>query len=62
VRWAALFYLYGIKRKDIFIAFRANKEPYEIEGSYVFFKCIKMGDLASVKDFISKNSSYIFET
>lgn len=25
VRWAALFYMYGIKRKDIFIAFRANK-------------------------------------
>jgi hypothetical protein len=45
VRWAAMFYIYGIKRQNIFLAFKANKQPYELEGSYAFFKCIKMGDL-----------------
>jgi hypothetical protein len=40
-----MFYIYGIKRQNIFLAFKANKQPYELEGSYAFFKCIKMGDL-----------------
>jgi hypothetical protein len=55
VKWAALFYIYGIHKEDIFLAFRANKEPYALEGSYAFFKFIKSGDLAPVETFLHNN-------
>ncbi len=60
VRWAALFYVYGIQKIDIFMAFRTNRSPYELEGSYAFFKCIKMGDLEAVRTFVEKDHNYVF--
>lgn len=61
MRWAALFYIYGIKKANIFSAFRTNKDPFDLEGSYAFFKCIKQGDAASVKIFLKNNYLYVFE-
>ena len=61
VRWAALFYIYGINRDDIFLAFKINRNPYNLEGSYAFFKCIKGGDLYAVKVFLGSNRNFIFE-
>ena len=29
---------------NIFLAFRISYDAYQLEGSYAFFKCIKMGD------------------
>jgi len=28
VRWAALFYIYGIQKNDIFVAFKNKEDPY----------------------------------
>lgn len=43
------------------MAFRCNIQPYSLEGSYAFFKCIKMGDLQAVKTFIQKDKGFVFE-
>ena len=61
MKWAALFYIYRIRKQDIFIAFRKNRDPYSLEGSYAFFKCIKMGDLASVQIFLENNRMFAYE-
>lgn len=61
VKWAALFYIYNIQRAHIFLAFKPSPQPYELEGSYAFFKCIKMGDLQSVRTFLSRNPLFLFE-
>jgi len=42
------------------MAFRTNIQPYLLEGSYAFFKCIKMGDIEAVKTFLQKNTAYAF--
>lgn len=60
VRWAALFYIYGINKNDIFTAFKVNKEPYAMEGAYAFFKYIKIGDLHSVNKFLENNRQFVF--
>lgn len=61
VKWAALFYVYGISKENIFSAFRINRDPYELEGSYAFFKCIKLGDIPSIKIFLNNNPQFVFE-
>lgn len=61
VRWAALIYIYGVRKTDLYVAFQNKREPYQMEGSYAFFKCIKQGDIESVRTFISANSYYVYE-
>lgn len=61
VKWAALFYIYGVNKDDIFTAFKVNRDPFGLQGSYAFFKFIKQGDLSSVKTFVENDRQFIFE-
>lgn len=35
-----------------------KRKPFELEGSYAFFKYIKLNDASRVKNFIEKNPEY----
>ena len=63
-------YIYIRYINVLFIFFVENKfknhkifpdKPYEIEGSYIFLKSVKYGNLESVKAMVEKNKLYVLE-
>ena len=42
-------------------AFWEHREPFQMEGSYAFYKAIKMDDIDCVKTFINIDLNYLYE-
>lgn len=37
------------------------RKPFELEGSYTFFKLIKAGDIKTLKKFYHNNNDYLYQ-
>lgn len=37
------------------------RKPFELEGSYTFFKLIKAGDIKTLQKFYHKNNNYLYQ-
>lgn len=47
--------------ESIYKAFWKNPDPYEMSGSYSFFKAIKRGDSDGVQKFLDANLDFLYE-
>ena len=53
--------MFGIEKQDIFSVLWKIREPFELQGSYAFFKLIKSGNFLNVKYFLSQNPEYAYQ-
>ena len=50
-----------VDKEGVYNAFWKNPAPFEMSGSYAFFKAIKRGDMAGVKKFLHADPLYLYE-
>ena len=53
--------MFGIEKEKLHIVLWKVWSPFELEGSYAFFKLIKTGDLSMIKNFILQNPNYAYQ-
>ena len=54
-------FMFGIDRKDLYLVLWKKYTPFEIEGSYLFFRAIKDMDANIVQSFVQRDRKFLYQ-
>lgn len=54
-------FMFGIGKKDLYLALWRKYTAFEVEGSYLFFRAIKDRDASIVRDFVERDREFLYQ-